>query len=169
MKRLIASGVLIFLLCASAFATTVVRLSLDDMIEKAQSIVHGRVRGRNTQWSSNGKLILTTYTIDVEETIKGPVSKSVELTSIGGKLGDLTLYVAGMPSFDTGEEAVVFIEKSGGYSVVVGLSQGKFSVKNGEVANSVAGLAFPDGKEAGAPLKMRVEDFTRQIKSRLHQ
>jgi hypothetical protein len=169
MKRLITSCALIFLICTSSFATTVVRLSLDDMIRKAQSIVHGRVRSRTTHWSSNGKLILTTYTMDVQETIKGPASQSVELTAIGGKIGALTLYVSGMPSFETGEEAVVFIEKSGAYSVVVGLSQGKFSVRNGEVANSVSGLAFPDGRDGGAPLKMHVEDFMRQIQGRLHQ
>ncbi len=169
MKRLITSSALILWICTSSLATTVVRLSLDDMVRKAQSIVHGKVHSRSTHWSTNGKLILTTYTMDVEETIKGPVSKSVELTTIGGKIGDLTLYVSGMPSFETGEEAVVFIENSGGYSVFVGLSQGKFSVKNGEVANSVAALTFPDGKEASPPLKMRVEDFMRQIQGRLRQ
>ena len=39
----------------------------------------------------------------------------------GGKIGDLELFVSGMPSFETGENAVVFVEKSGAYQVVVGL------------------------------------------------
>ena len=51
-------------------------------------------------------------------------------------------------------------------STVVGLSQGKFLVQNGEVSNITSGLTFPDGR-SGAPLKMRLEDFKRQIENRL--
>jgi hypothetical protein len=58
----------------------------------------------------------------------------------------------------------VFVEESGGFSTIVGLDQGKFTVTNGEVSNSVSGLAFPDGRP-GAPLKMPLATFKRQIKS----
>ncbi len=166
MKRL--AVLTIFLLSISCFATTVERLSLDDMVKKAQSIVHGRVRSARPHWSPDGKLILTTYTIDVDETLKGHAGKSIELTTIGGKIGDLTVFAAGVPSFAVGEESVVFIEKTGTVDSVVGLNQGKFSVKDGEVANSVTDLAFPDGRP-GTPLRMRLQDFKRQIENRLHQ
>ena len=169
MKRFILAFALILSICISLLATTVERLSLDDMVRKANSIVHGTVRSQTTHWSSDGRLILTTTTIDVAETIKGPAKKTVELTTIGGQVGDRGLFVSGMPSFEAGEEAVIFIENSGAYSIVVGLSQGKFAVKNGEVANTISNLAFADGKGGGAPLRMRLEDFKRQIQSRLHQ
>jgi hypothetical protein len=168
MKRLFACLMLTFLIAMPSFATTVERLTLDDMVKKAQSIVHGKVRGARTHWSANGKLILTTYTIDVSENIKGQGSKTVELTTIGGRIGDTTLYVSGMPSFQTGEDAVVFVEKSAGFSTVVGLSQGKFAVANGEVSNNVSALSFADGRK-GVPLKMRLEDFKREISNRLNR
>ncbi len=169
MKRFIASFGLAVLFSISSLATTVERLSLDDMVKKAQSIVHGRVRGARTHWSDNGKLILTTYTIDVSETIKGQSSKSVELTTLGGTIGNLTMVVSGMPAFQTGEDAVVFIEKSAGYSIVVGLSQGKFEIRNGEVANiGVSSLSFADGR-SGAPLRMRLDELKREISNRLNQ
>ncbi len=166
MKKLIPSLVLTLLIAAPSMAATVERLTLDAMVKKAQTIVHGKVRNSSTHWSSNGKLILTTYTIDVSETIKGQPGSTVELTTIGGRIGDLTLFVSGMPSFETGEDAVVFIENSRGVSTVVGLSQGKFSVQNGEVSNSISNLSFPDGRD-GTPLKMRWTDFKREIESRL--
>ena len=68
--------------------------------------------------------------------------------------------------FEGRDVRIDFPELTGGKSVVVGLSQGKFSVKDGEVSNTVTDLAFPDGRP-GVPLKMRLEDFKRQIKNRL--
>ena len=167
MKKIFTGFALLFLISVCSFATTVQRLSLDDMVKKAQSIVHGRVRSANTHWSADGRLILTTYTLDVEETIKGRAEKTLEITIVGGTVGNLGLFVSGMPSFDTGEEAVVFVETSAGYSTVVGLSQGKFAIRNDEVSNNVANLSFPDGR-GGVPLRMRLDDFKRQIKDRLH-
>ena len=140
------------------------RLNLDEMVRKAHKIVVGRVRNSRTYWSGDGKLILTTTTMEVEEAVKGPVSRTLELTTIGGQIGDVILHVAGMPSFVNGESAVVFVEESGAFSTVVGLDQGKFTVTNGEVSNTVSDLAFPDGGP-GKPLRMPLATFKRQIKS----
>src|SRR5215510_12130792 len=126
-------------------ATTVERLNLDGLVKKSNRIVVGKVRESRTYWSSNGKLILTNYTIDVEETIKGEPAPTLELTTIGGTIGDLTLHVAGMPMFSTNENAIVFVESTGAYLTVVGLDQGKFTITNGEVSNKVNDLEFPDG------------------------
>ena len=143
-------------------ATTVQRLSLEDMTKKSNSIVLGRVRASRVYWSGN--VILTTTTINVTETIKGQVSRDIEVTTVGGTVGDTTLHVSGMPAFQSGEDAVVFVEKSGVFSTVVGLAQGKFTVDNGEVANTVTDLQFPDGN-GGRPLKMPLEIFRKQLKS----
>ncbi len=164
LKRLsIVSLVLIFLITTSSHATTVERLNLEDLVKKANKIVVGRISDSRTFWSDNGKLILTSYTIEVGETIKGQASRTVELTTVGGRVGDLVLHVSGMPSFAQGEDAVVFIENSGSYSTVVGMGQGKFTVTNGEVSNNVTGLAFPDGRP-GKPLKLPLDNFKSQIK-----
>lgn len=144
-------------------ATTVERLNLDGLVKKANKIVVGKVRNSRTYWSDNGKLILTNYTFDVEETIKGQASSTVELTTIGGKIGNLTLHVAGMPTFVPDENAVVFVEDTGAYSTVVGLGQGKFTVTNGEVSNNATDLEFPDGGSS-QPTKMPLATFKRQIK-----
>lgn len=146
-------------------ATTVERLALDDLVKKSNKIVIGKVTNARTYWGgANGKVILTTYTLEVEESIKGQAARTVELTTIGGKIGTTQLYVSGMVSFEQGENAVVFIENAGVYSTVVGLGQGKFTVTNGEVSNDVSGLSFPDGLP-GKNVKMPLETFKRQIKS----
>jgi hypothetical protein len=162
-KRIFLVVLLAFFLSNSIRATTVERLTLDTLVKKSNRIVIGKVRSSRTYWSSDRKLILTNYTIDVQETIKGQDASTVEITTIGGKIGDLTLHVAGMPAFDKDENAVVFVEKSGIYSTVVGLAQGKFAISNGEVSNDVTGLDLPDGSQVRAT-KMSLATFKRQIR-----
>src|SRR5688572_6478776 len=141
--------VLILSISAVSFATTVERLGLDELVKKSSRIVVAKVIDARTHWGGgNGRLILTTYTLEVEESIKGQAARTVELTTIGGKIGNLQLHVAGMASFEKGEKAVVFMENSGAYSTVVGLGQGKFTVTKDEVSNDVTGLAFADGLPA---------------------
>jgi hypothetical protein len=162
-KRLLLSFLFVFFIAPISHATTVERLSLDDLVSKAQKIVIGKVTNVRTHWSDDGKLILTTYTVEVQESMKGRTLRTLEITTVGGKLGNLILNIAGMPSFENGETAIVFVESAGGYSTVVGLGQGKFTVTNDEVSNNVAALAFPDGRP-GKPLKMPLESFKREIK-----
>ena len=159
-----------FALCLTAGglarATTVQPLDLEDLVKKAHHIVAGKVRNSRTYWSDNRKLIFTSYTIEVDESIKGRPPKAFELTTIGGKIGDLELQVSGMPSFAKGENVVVFTESSGPYEVVVGLGQGKFTVENGEVFNEVNGLSFPNGRPA-RPMRFPIQTFRRQIQTLL--
>jgi hypothetical protein len=162
-KSIFLVVLLAFFLSNSVEATTIERLNLDTLVKKSNRIVIGKVRSSRTYWSSDRKLILTSTTIDIEETVKGQGAPTVEITTIGGKIGDLTLHVAGMPQFEKDENAVVFVEKSGIYSTVVGLAQGKFSISNGEVSNDVRGLDLTDGSQVRTT-KMSLETFKRQIK-----
>jgi hypothetical protein len=124
-------------------ATTVRALGLDGLVATADRIVAGTVIGSEAYWTPDGKLILTRHRIAVDETLKGPPSGEVEVTTVGGTVGDVTLHVSGMAAFRDGERTVVFIESSGGYSTVVGLAQGKFSVGgDGRAANDLGGLDF---------------------------
>ena len=158
----------VLFLATWARATTVERLGLEDLVKKSGAIVVGKVTGSRTYWSADHKLILTDYTIDVDENIKGQNRRRVAVTTLGGKIGDRELHVSGMPAFQTGENAVLFIEQSGAYETVVGLGQGKFTITSGEVTNSVGGLAFPDGKP-GNPLKMPLQTFKNQIRTLLNR
>jgi len=160
--------VLLLAACDLSQATTVQRLGLEDLVKRAHRIVVGKVSNARTYWSADRKLILTSYTIQVDENIKGQASKTIDVTTVGGKIGGLELYVSGMPSFENGENAVVFIEQSGAYQTVLGLEQGKFTVTNGEVSNNVGNLSFPDGRP-GNRLRMPLQSFKNQIRSILTQ
>jgi hypothetical protein len=157
---------LIFGILNPLYATSVQRLSFDELVAKADSIVQGNVVAARTYRSSDGKLILTSYTVNVRQTLKGSPAKAVTLTTIGGRIGNTVLHVSGVPVFQQGEEAVLFLEQAGAFTTVVGLNQGKFGIANGEISNTTAGLSFPDGGP-GKPLKMPVDEFKRQLQLRL--
>jgi hypothetical protein len=166
-KQLIYIAIGVILIAShSSHATTVERLSLEQMTKKARAIVVGKVTRSHSYW--DGRIILTTHTVNVQETIKGQAARTLEVTTVGGTVGDTTLHVAGMPAFHAGEDAVVFVEQSGRFSTVVGLAQGKFNVERGEVRNNVGELAFPDGRR-GEPLRLPLSTFKQQIKTILDQ
>ena len=163
-KKVLSAFALILFTTPFLSATTVQRLAFEDLVKKAHHIVAGKVRSSRAYWSDNGKLILTNYAIEVDERIKGQPPRTLAVTTIGGKIGDLELHVSGMPSFEEGENIVVFTETSGAYEVVLGLGQGKFKVENGEVFNNLADLSFPDG-HSGKTLRLPVETFKSQIRT----
>jgi hypothetical protein len=149
-------------------ATSVQRLSLDDLISKAGSIVEANLLSTRTYRSPDGKLILTSYTFSVQESLKGSTGSTVTVTTVGGRDGNTILHVSGMPVFQTGKKAILFLEQSGTYTTVVGLNQGKFTISNGEVSNDMTGLSFPDG-QTGKQVKMPLDEFKRQVKTRLNR
>jgi len=161
---ILAALCLTVLIGTGSYATTVLRFSLEDLVKRSQFIVVGKVTGERTYWTADRKMILTDYSIEVNESIKGQASRSIVVTTVGGRMGDTELHVAGMPAFQKGEDAVVFVEQTGAYRTVVGLGQGKFTVVNGEVANNVGDLSFPDGRP-GNPVRMPLNTFRNQIRT----
>jgi hypothetical protein len=167
MKRLWFLFVIVILSIAGpAQATSVQLLSLDDLITKASSVVEADIVAARTYRTPDGKLILTSYTATVQENLKGAAVSTVTVTTVGGRIGDTVLHVSGMPIFQAGDKAILFLEKSGAYTTVVGLNQGKFSISNGEVANDMTGLSFPNGQN-GKQVRMPLNEFKRQLKLRL--
>ena len=68
---------LVLLSAQWSVATSVERLGLEDLVKKAGTIVVGKVTASRTYWSSDGKFILTDYTIAVDESIKGQALRAV--------------------------------------------------------------------------------------------
>src|ERR1700681_1596546 len=113
MKRSLLLCVSLMLGCLGTLqATSVRRLNFDDLIASAHSIVEGSVVSSNTYRSSDGKLIFTSYTINAQESLKGSIQQTVTVTTVGGRIGNTVLHVAGMPVFQPGDRAILFLEQS---------------------------------------------------------
>ena len=109
------------------WATTLARLSLDQLAGAAEGVARARCAGAESRWEYGS---IWTYTaFDVVQTIKGDLPAHFIVRLPGGKVGAFTTSVEGAPRFSAGEEAVVFLERSraGGYSVT-GWAEGTFRI-----------------------------------------
>jgi hypothetical protein len=130
----------------AAFATSVQKLSLQELTKKSDSIVMARVDDASASWDANHKEIYSYYTLHILQPVKGRKGETtITLRQIGGTVGNIASIVPGMPSFKKGEEVVVFLTQkdAAGYPWVMGLQQGKYSIveKNGAkvVRNDLVG------------------------------
>src|SRR6202158_4830193 len=120
MKMILLIGYLILMqLCAaeSVHATPLARLSLDQLAAPADAVA--RVRCASVESRREIGEIWTMTSVDILETMKGDLPTRITVRLPGGRVGHLTAAVDGTPEFNTGDEAVVFLERSraGGFSV----------------------------------------------------
>jgi hypothetical protein len=112
-------------------ATTMVPLSLGDVVKQAPLAFVGEVVDVRSEWDSQGPTpsIVTIVTFDVASVLKGTVGLRTELTFLGGTVGDVTLKVSDMPIFQKGDRDVLFVSgRARSASPLVGFSQGRYRV-----------------------------------------
>ncbi len=133
-----AIQVLLMLICLlgnmNIFASTVLKLSMDQMIQKADAIVYAVVK--EIKPIQKNQSIFTQIRFDLIEQLKGDaLSLNFELEQIGGEINIGTKdwkkqVVSGQAEFMVGEEVLLFLEKSQSQKwVVLGMSQGKYTLE----------------------------------------
>jgi hypothetical protein len=108
-------------------ATTLARLSLDQLVAGSDAVARVRCARAESRWESGS--IWTVTTVEVVETMKGDLPGEIALRLPGGRVGHLTATVDGAPKFNPGDEAVVFLKRSraGGFTVA-GWVEGTFRI-----------------------------------------
>lgn len=115
-------------IAASAHATTIERMSLAKMSQVAPVIVRARCAGNSVVQDAGEIWTITSF--DVEETWRGEVPPQITIWLLGGRIGNITSQVSGVPQFRPGEDVVLFLEptKRGDFSVV-SWEQGTFRIR----------------------------------------
>jgi hypothetical protein len=110
-------------------ATTLARLSLDQLAAGSDAVARVRFAGARSRWE-NGS-IWTVAEVEVLETMKGHLPGEIAVRLPGGRVGHLTAIVDGTPKFNPGDEAVVFLQRSraGGFTVA-GWVEGTFRISH---------------------------------------
>jgi hypothetical protein len=125
--------ILFHLLASLAFlvpagATTLLKMSMHDLITQSTAIVRARIVG--TRSAAIGQDIYTYYQLQVSETLKQGAILPAEVAVPGGVYGNLRQIGIGSPVLTQGQEYVLFLWTSrSGMTQVIGLSQGMFSLK----------------------------------------
>jgi hypothetical protein len=115
------------LIAVIANATTLSRLSFDDMTAMATAIARVRCLG-SSSFLKEGE-IWTRTRLEVLEQNKGDLPAIVEIEMPGGAMENLHAHVDAIPTFRPGEEAYLFLWSQSGESLrVLGWTQGTFRV-----------------------------------------
>jgi hypothetical protein len=132
----IAAGLLSILLALSlgsktARATTLVRMSLEQLSHAAGEIVRGHVVSQETRWNETNTQIVTLTTIFVDQRIKGRAPAAVVVEQPGGTLGNIRSRVAGTVRFHAGGDYLLFLEPAKAdpsRRLLVGMMQGAYRI-----------------------------------------
>ncbi|HEX2279662.1 MAG TPA: hypothetical protein VHN13_21445 [Candidatus Tectomicrobia bacterium] len=122
-------------------ATSMVRLSMEQLSRGAETIVLGTVTNQVSAWNDQHTSIYTDVTVAVEEAIKGSPGEAVTFRVTGGVVGDMGMRTSVDPVFKDGERVIVLLHTEDSTARVLGQEQGKFTVSNGMVTHR--GQAVP--------------------------
>jgi hypothetical protein len=115
----------------AARATTLLRMSLEQLSQTAKVIVRAQCVRSATVWDTGE--IWTVTTFRAEEIWRGSIAATqFQVRLIGGRAGNFTSSVSGVPRFRPGEDVLLFLEETPrGDFTVVSWEQGTFRIGRG--------------------------------------
>ena len=148
---------------AALFAATTV----EETARSSDAVVRGTVRSARGRLTADGRRVVTDVEIAVASAWKGAPGEVVRVVVPGGATPGLAMSVDGAPTFDVGEEVVVFLARIGGAWRVMGHALGKYRVEAGEArpafhAADVLQGAPAAGERAAGP--MPVDELERRVR-----
>ncbi len=161
-------GVVLF--AGSLSGSVVIRMDLEQLVEKSDSIVQGVVEAVYSQWDQERNLIFTYTSIRVDDPFKGERTRSLLIRQMGGRVGSLHMSVAGMPEFEAGSNVIVFLKDAGnGTFHVTGMNQGRYVVVENFAIANVSGVDLLNPKTgivsgASTVRKVALEEFKEKIR-----
>ena len=160
--RTVTVLILLLLAAARAGATVLLPADLGDLSRGAYAIARGSIVAVDSRWtSSDHRSIETIVTLRADAWLKGDLGGTVSFRVPGGRLGRYRSLVVGAPSFDAGQQVVVFLGAAPpAMPYVLGLSQGVY-----RVARAGTGLVVtppPVMPVAGAPQRVARGDLARR-------
>lgn len=125
---------------APARALTLPRASFEELVRGADAIYLGEVLDKQCAWTDAPRQIVTRYRLRVTRTLKGLARTDLELTELGGVVGDDGMLVSGVPEYEIGERAVIFVHAEGGRLMTLRYFQGRFPVVASDVGEPLVRL-----------------------------
>jgi hypothetical protein len=161
-------------LASLATATTLEKLSVEQMAQQSTEIVRGRMVSAAAE-QRNG-VIYTRTRFQVLERWKGQPATTVEVSIPGGTLGKLHQTIAGSPAMEPGAEYMLFLwTGKSGVTQVIGLAQGVFDLKLDSKGQAQAARAATTATMLNAageptpdtPVRMTLSQLERAIRAAL--
>jgi hypothetical protein len=149
LKRILLAACLALACAMPALATSVLPLDLGQVIDQSATAFQGTCVDNRTGRDPQTGMLVTMTTFRVDDVLKGDVPATYTIKQIGGTSAaeNLNFKVHGVPRFAVGESYVLFMAgvSTAGFSSPIGLSQGRFTIQDGESGPEVGnGRDFRD-------------------------
>jgi len=130
MRRILVSVFCcVCLLCAHASATVLAPIEFRQLVTSSPVIVHGTVVDVRADWVDGRRAVETFVTVEAGDYLKGDLGPRITFKVPGGQMGRYRTVFVGAPTFQTGDELVLFLKSNGpSYPFITGLSQGLFRI-----------------------------------------
>jgi hypothetical protein len=172
--RLLLPTLAVALLASVPASASVARaVPFEEKVGAADAIVLGKVVATESAWDPSHKFIVTRSTFQVEKALKGTPAPQLTLVTPGGSVDGIRQETIGVPSFDEGDERVVFVRSSKSGPTVAFFDQGVYDVKRDSfgavmVEPAASELVLVDTKSvraasAAAPAPETLADFERRV------
>lgn len=124
---------LLILLTPSALGAHVAQMSGRELAAASPNVVVAVVEGREVRWNDTRNLLMTDYTLRIEERLRGETPERLTLTMPGGTLGDITDDVCTTVHLEPGARYLLFLGDLDRprLSPIVGARQGVFRDRAG--------------------------------------
>ena len=128
---LVAVPILLIALAIPSRATVLLPAEFREIVEQSQIIVYGRVLEAVAELSDDRKRIETVVTFEVGTYLKGGAAGTITFRVPGGQIGRYRSVTVGAPVFESGDEAVLFLNRRNAAALpsIFGLNQGVFRVQ----------------------------------------
>ncbi len=111
LRQILLLSICSALFLLTAFATSVVVPSDDEMVVGARAIIRGTVSSIVTRYDQQRQAVFTYITLRAHEVLKGQItSAEITLKEPGGVAGDRGTLVFGTPEFKPGENVLLFLD-----------------------------------------------------------
>ncbi len=133
--RVVLTLLLLVMAWALPARAVMIKYDLEQLSVGSEKVVIGEVVDMESRYLVPGQAIYTFVTIRVDEVIKGKsVSDELVIRVDGGTVGDVEMTVTHAPSFQVGEEVLVFVTKQiDGQDIVYNAENGKYTIVDGNV------------------------------------
>lgn len=113
-------------LCASTF----VAMDEEELLASSAAVVEGRVLDVRSFWNDDRTAIVSEARVLVDELVAGEAPNVVVVRTFGGEVGDLAIVAHGFPTFQSGEQVLLYLSQDGEGYRVTGYRLGQYSIRD---------------------------------------
>jgi hypothetical protein len=141
----LGAAALVLVGLSTAGATSVSSLSFEELTDRSEVVVTGKINRAWADWDAEHKYIWTHYELGVSAALKGTPGSTLILSEPGGLVGIEGMSIAGSVRYQAGEAVLVFLQRMpNSYLRTTGWSQGKYTV---DKAGRLHSAVLPGGLE----------------------